>query len=133
MLIRQSQILFLEQQRMEAFKKRLETHLTEHFPENIPENREQWNLLFDKGLEEAKLYDLKTEYSITVYFNIMLSLGMQFNKMPEYHWAQTILKATPMREQEKIRRLIKETEIVLDERDQQKITNKKSRYGKWEF
>ena len=83
-IIKQNQIEALTKIRLDAFKKRLEEHLQKHFGHLINKlNKEQIDYFIDEGVKRAENYGLHTEYQIMVYFNIMLTLGLDFEKNEE--------------------------------------------------
>ena len=67
----------------------------------------------NEGINRAEKYKLETEYQITVYFNIMMVLGIDFEKNEKYSWAQKILNNNKMQPDIRIEQLIEHTENIL--------------------
>lgn len=99
---------------MHSFKERLKTHLSMNFPDEMPDNTNLWDRLFTKGIRQAQGYKLKTEYAITVFFNTILTLGVDFDTASQYLWVSKILKDEYVTEEEKVRRFIAAVEKELE-------------------
>lgn len=111
-VIKQKQIEALTKIRIDAFKKRLESHLKEHFNQLINKlNKEQFEYFIDEGIKRAEKYCLQTEYHIMVYFNIMLTLGLDFEKNEDYGWVAIVLNNKALNPEEKIELLIDKIDI----------------------
>ncbi len=110
--IRSSQIEAFDSAQLLQFQQRLYQHLQKYFPEAWPADIPGREALFRQGMQDARRFRLQREANIVVYFNIMMSLGPAF--ADEQPWAGPILRDTGLHENEKLRRLIRHTEELLD-------------------
>lgn len=80
---------------MTEFKKRLRTHIESHFASIVDKlNEKEWQEFLEEGLQRTTTYRLRTENEVMQYFNIMLTLGADFEFNDEYPWAKKILNDT---------------------------------------
>lgn len=80
---------------MAEFKKRLRTHIENHFWPLVNKlNEEEWQEFLEEGFQRTANYRLKTENEVMQYFNIMLTIGVDFEFNDEYPWANKILNDT---------------------------------------
>ncbi len=92
LLIKHKQLKAITNSRRELFIQRLREHLEKFFPDIIKLlTAEEYNSFMDIGTKRATAYGLETEYQIMVYFNIMLTLGVNFEKNKKHKWADKIL------------------------------------------
>jgi hypothetical protein len=113
-VIKLKQLDALTEIRLDAFKKRLEEHLVKHFEQIINKlTKEQLEYFIDEGIKRAEEYGLKTEYQIMVYFNVMLTLGVDFEKDENYEWAADILEDDELTAEKKVEKIIEFTETEL--------------------
>src|SRR3982751_2242396 len=97
--IQGTQIEAFNQDQVLQFRQRLHEHLQAFFPEDLPAGA-AWESMFERGMQDARRFRLLREANITIYFNIMLSLGPAFAS--EYAWALPILNDRRMHENEKM-------------------------------
>lgn len=90
--ISNTQVRNISLQQMAEFKKRLRTHIESHFAPLVEKlNEEECQEFLEEGLRRTTNYRLQTENEVMQYFNIMLTLGVDFEFNEEYPWAKKIL------------------------------------------
>lgn len=93
--ISNGQVRNISLQQIAEFKKRLRTHIEAYFAPLVGKlNEEEWQEFLEVGLQRTTNYKLQTENEVMQYFNIMLTLGVDFEFNDEYPLAKKILNDT---------------------------------------
>lgn len=91
--IRQKQKKMLELAAREDFVERMRVHLEKFFPEHYKAlGDDNCRELVDHGIKAAGAHDIVSERDVCKYIDLMLCLGMAFDKDPKFPWAGKILK-----------------------------------------
>lgn len=86
--------------------------LTNHIERNFPSIRlaikdDHFILFLNEGITKAIQYNLETNYQIAAYFDIMLTIGLDFEETKQYEWTKKILTDHALSADMKIEELIK--------------------------
>lgn len=97
-----------------SFVVRLKQHLNDFFHETIALlTPKELDYFIKEGIKKATDYKLETEFQISVYFNIMLTFGIDFEKDEQYKWASNILYDSRTSAEIRVDELIKQLEIEI--------------------
>jgi hypothetical protein len=103
MNIRPEQMQALRRDTEEAYAVKAAARLRGFFPKHTAfMGDEAVAKVVELGIARARAHHLTTERGIQVYLSLMLYLGSEFDRDPQYSWAHALLDGEPSRE-EKIR------------------------------
>lgn len=112
--INNGQVRNLSLQQIEMFKKRLRLHIENCFPSIVANlNEEEWKEFLAEGLRRTTNYRFQIENDVMQYFNIMLTLGGDFEFNKDYPWAEKILNDVNTPSKKRIEELNRLTELEL--------------------
>jgi len=93
LIIRDDQKEVLGNYMLKKFENALVDHLNQYFPEKcraLGETGVLENIRL--GIERAKSYGIVIEYQVSLYINLMFTLGRNFDSDPDLPWAIETLK-----------------------------------------
>ena len=105
MKIRQEQMETMSQAKVEAFVRRMVTHLHDDFPKHCKMHglkTKDLDPLVRRGITEAKRYNVDDEDNLERYLEFMVVLGPHFDRDPKHAWAGEILRRDDLEAGEKI-------------------------------
>jgi hypothetical protein len=92
LVIRKEQMAMFESHLGQRFRNQLRQHVKTEFPE---QTRGLTDLAVDKriseGVERARLYEITTERDLTLFVDLVFSLGLNFEQERKMAWAKKIL------------------------------------------
>lgn len=98
LVIRQEQIDQLKVAVNKNFENRMLVHLQKFFPQHITAlGEEKTRFLVQFGVERAETYGIVSERDVCKYIDLMVSLGIEFDRDPKLPWASEILNDSSMK------------------------------------
>jgi len=101
--LREAQVLALIKAASGPFIRRLEADLRELFPERFSElGTNGTRAAIESGIEKARGYGMTREKEIAQFVGLMFMLGLEFDRDPDFLWAQRILRNSGRNPQERL-------------------------------
>jgi hypothetical protein len=114
MQIRKAQMDAFAEAQEESFRKRLREMLLKDYEEDCEELGEDLDAVIELGTEHARSYGIVREDDIGLYFDVMFSLAYNFDTNPDYPWAAKILQQADLSGDEKVERVAKLAQQVIE-------------------
>ena len=114
MKIRKEQMTVFTEQQEKIFRGRLEEILLQDYPDDCEELGDDLGIVIDLGLKQARSYGIIREKDIGLYFDVMFCLAYNFDTNPDYPWARQILEDGNLSGTQKVERVAKVAEKVLE-------------------
>jgi len=118
LIIRKEQMIVLSNSVRKIFKNRVISFLKKNMPTLIVHmNPPELEAFVYKGVDTAKIYNIKSELYIFEFIQLMLFLGQDFENHPDKQWAHTILVNEKLKEGTKLLQLKTHTAEFMEKSD----------------
>jgi len=104
--IRQEQMKVLGEHMLRKFEDYMVGHLQEDFADEVKNTPEDFlRATIQKGISKAESYDIRIEYNVERYIDLMFILSPDFDRAERFQWAGELLRNEHMPALERINRI----------------------------
>jgi hypothetical protein len=101
--IRKEQMDILGEYMLKKFEDYMVAHLRQRFTEQLQDTTDEaLRTIVQKGISKAKCYDIRIEYDVERYIDLMFILGDGFDTAEKTLWAGELLRNTKLTHRERI-------------------------------
>jgi len=101
--IRKEQMEVLNAYMHERYIEKMLAHLREVFPDEVKDKKEEdLRAFIEDGIKRAAAYDITAEREVALYTDLMMGMGVDFEKKKENKSTLTILKRADLNQREKM-------------------------------
>ena len=103
LIIRKEQMTALNSQARRRFIDRTVAHLRELFPQQAGTREvREWVTFVEQGIQRARHYKITRERDVTLFIDLQMGLGAEFDTQPAQGWVQSILRRADLGSSEKM-------------------------------
>ena len=110
--IRKEQMDILGEDMLKKFEDYMVIHLRQRFAGQLKDTSEKAiRAIVQKGISKAKCYDIRIEYDVERYIDLMFILGDDFDTAEKTLWASELLRNNKMPPKERINSIYNHLEV----------------------